>query len=95
MKLRHSMIAVLVALAACTPKDKTEATPSAATAEAKTAPMIATSAPAAADAAVEPISAANDPLPARANLAREARREISAKNYKTELDKIEKDIDPP
>lgn len=95
MKLCSSMIVVLVALSACTPKDKTEAKPSASTAEANSAPMIATSAAAAAADAAVSISAADDPLPARANLAREARREISAKNYKTELDKIEKDIDPP
>ena len=94
MKLFPSMTVVLVALAACTPKDKNEATPAASGAAAPT-PTLTASATPVTDAAASVISAANDPLPARNNLAREARRDINAKNYKTELDKIEKDLDAP
>ena len=87
MSLRHvTLAAAFLALAACS-KEKSE-----------TAPIASASPPQTAVAApvmVAPVTSANDPLPPRAALAKEAKRDINAKNFKAELDKLEKEIDPP
>ena len=87
MSLRHvTLAAAFFTLAACS-KEKPE-----------TAPVVSTSPPQPAIAApmmVAPVTSANDPLPPRATLAKEAKRDINAKNFKAELDKLEKEIDQP
>jgi hypothetical protein len=74
-------LALLVA--GCPEKNAPSATDAAAAASAA-ANAAATSPPATAD---------NDPLPSHSEAARKVRGEVTKANYKTELDKIEKEIE--
>ncbi|WP_394831433.1 hypothetical protein LVJ94_33465 [Pendulispora rubella] len=84
-------LGMAVGVAACTPKEKTEG------AEAGIATVASAQAPAVASAAPSepPATAENDPLPAHSEATKKARAEITKQNYKSELDKLEKEIDQP
>jgi len=94
MSLKSSLVVLFVgmAAAACTPKDKADGADGAAanaSAVASTAPVPS------ATASTVPATAENDPLPSHSDVAKKVRKEINKQNYKSELDKLEKEIDQP
>ena len=95
----YASIAVLLALAGCAPKETAGtgmeggSAPLGATASAAMASASASASSSAVTAAQPPATAENDPLPAHSDAAKKVRADISKENYKTELDKIEKEIE--
>ena len=93
----YASMAVLLALAGCTPKETagTEggSPPLGASASAAPSSVSASASSSAAASALPPATAENDPLPAHSDAAKKVRADISKDNYKTELDKIEKEIE--
>ena len=87
-RLRAAPLIASLAIAACS---KTEAPVQGSPPAAIPSSAPASSAPAQASKPV-PATAANDPLPAHTEAARAAAEEITKANYKSELDKIEKEI---
>ncbi len=84
--------------AACTPKDQPghadagASTHASASASAASTNAAASSSAASAAPSAAPATAANDPLPSHSDVAKKVRGEITKQNYKTELDKLEKEI---
>ena len=93
----YASMALLLAVAGCTPKETAGtdggSAPLGATASAAPASVSAGASSSAATAAQPPATAENDPLPAHSDAAKKVRADISKDNYKTELDKIEKEIE--
>ncbi|WP_394842087.1 hypothetical protein LZC95_34045 [Pendulispora brunnea] len=85
-------LAIAASIAGCTPKEKTEAAAEAGVATVASAPA---SAVASAAPSEPPATAENDPLPAHSEATKKARAEITKQNYKSELEKLEKEIDQP
>lgn len=92
MKFDNALCGFLFAsllLAGCTPKETPA--PGAAPSASFTSPAVATaSAPSA-----EPVATVADTLPSHADVAKQVRAEIGKQNYKTELDKLEKELEAP
>lgn len=94
-----ALLLMMVAATACTPKENAGGTDgsttmgdgSASKASASGTAMASAMASAAASAA--PATSENDPLPTHADVAKQVRSEITKANYKTELDKLEKEIE--
>jgi hypothetical protein len=98
-KIKLTSLLVVLACAsfalACTPKETASASDAGAAASSTAAASASASASASAVAAASatPATLANDPLPTHGDVAKKARDEITKANYKTELDKIEKEAD--
>jgi hypothetical protein len=101
MSTKIKLTSLLAALAcasfalACTPKETTSASDagSAASSTAAASASSGAAASAVAAASAAPATLANDPLPTHGDVAKKVRDEITKANYKTELDKIEKEAD--
>lgn len=86
------MLACLaLGLGACTPKETT----SSSEAGSSMAATSASSMSAPSGAPTMATTATDDPLPSHSEVAKKVRGEITKQNYKTELDKLEKEADQP
>ena len=97
-----AVLLMMLAASACTPKENAGATDGSvavgdASATTKAgeagAAMASATASAAASGAAATATIENDPLPTHSDVAKQVRAEITKANYKTELDKLEKEID--
>ncbi len=91
---RESMWVIILALslAACSKENAGAADSGPSRPDAASASASASAAPSATTA---PATAENDPLPSHSDVAKKVRGEINKQNYKSELDKLEKEIDQP
>lgn len=89
----YASIAALLALAGCTPTETAAMDGGSAPLGASASVAPASLSASAAASAHPPATAENDPLPTHSDSARKVRADISKQNYKTELDKIEKEIE--
>jgi hypothetical protein len=95
-----AVLLMMVAASACTPKENAGGSDASVVIGAASASSMASasgsamaSAMASAAASAAPVTAANDPLPSHSDVAKQVRTEITKANYKTELDKLEKEIE--
>lgn len=89
-----AMTCVVLGLAACTPKETTSTADAGAPMASTSGVTMASSMPAPSGAPTM-VTAAEDPLPSHSEVAKKVRGEITKQNYKTELDKLEKEVDQP
>ncbi|GAC1351268.1 MAG: hypothetical protein NVS3B20_19910 [Polyangiales bacterium] len=93
-----ALVVVITSVAGCTPKESQSgsggAESHAASASGSTHASVAQPSASTAIEAMSaaPATAANDPLPSHSDVAKKVRGEVTKQNYKTELDKLEKEI---